>query len=238
MPVNVRQGETEQEFISRCIGEEISAGYEQDQAGAICYSYWRKDKMSKLKGQDKIIATLNYNKDFRGIDLFADGLENACWEGYVAIGTKELDGRTVPNCVPEGENMESVIPQITSTYPGQGPTTASFAVEEGEVNVLGYHTKNFDMCPGAVELFTHLMTMPMDEDTIGMLRSAAQIADNVFHLEKVVMESKSVTPHQLEEAIILVGDFRDVIAEIDEEVGMIHDTGFMDRHIEAIKAFV
>ena len=238
MPVNPQKGEREEDFISRCIGEEISAGYEQTQAAAICYSYWRKDKMSKLKGQDKIIETLNYNRDFRGVNLFAEGLEDACWEGYVAIGTKMLDGREVPNCVPEGENMESVQPQISSTYPGEGATTASLAVEEGEVNVLGYHTKNFDMCPGAVELFTHLMTMPMDDDTIGMLRSAAQIADNVFHIEKVVMEKKSVTPHELEEAILLVGDFRDIMEEIDEEVGMTHDTSFMDNHIEAIQSFV
>jgi len=28
------------------------------------------------------------------------GLEDACWEGYEAVGTKQQDGRTVPNCVP------------------------------------------------------------------------------------------------------------------------------------------
>ncbi len=28
-------------------------------------------------------------------------LEDPCWDGYVAVGTKEEDGRTVPNCVPE-----------------------------------------------------------------------------------------------------------------------------------------
>jgi hypothetical protein len=29
-----------------------------------------------------------------------EGLEGACWEGYEPIGTKILDGREVPNCVP------------------------------------------------------------------------------------------------------------------------------------------
>lgn len=110
MPVNVKKGETEQEYISRCISEEISGGYEQDQAAAICYSYWRKDKMSKMSlSADRVAAKINYDRDFRGIDLFADGgLEGACWEGYVAIGTKELDGRTVPNCVPEKEAMARI----------------------------------------------------------------------------------------------------------------------------------
>lgn len=103
MPVKVKSNEKEADFISRCIGEEISAGYEQEQAAAICYSYWRKDKMSKITDTSaKVMAKVAYDTDFRGINLFAeDGLEGACWEGYVAIGMKELDGRMVPNCVPE-----------------------------------------------------------------------------------------------------------------------------------------
>ena len=27
-------------------------------------------------------------------------LKNTCWKGYVAVGTKEKNGREVPNCVP------------------------------------------------------------------------------------------------------------------------------------------
>jgi hypothetical protein len=102
MPVNINSGESEEQFISRCIGEEVSAGKEQEQAAAICYSYWRKDKMSKIKDTtSKVMAKVAYDTDFRGIKLQDDGLEGACWEGYIAIGTKMLDGREVPNCVPE-----------------------------------------------------------------------------------------------------------------------------------------
>ena len=36
------------------------------------------------------------------------GLENACWEGYEPIGTKILDGREVPNCVPIKEEQSKV----------------------------------------------------------------------------------------------------------------------------------
>ncbi len=102
MPVNIKSGETEEQFISRCIGEEVSAGKEQDVAAAICYSYWRKDKMSKITNtSEKVMARVAFDTDFRGIKLQDDGLEGACWEGYIAIGTKMLDGREVPNCVPE-----------------------------------------------------------------------------------------------------------------------------------------
>jgi hypothetical protein len=105
MPVNPKKGEREQDFISRCIGEEVSAGYSQEQSAAICYSYWRKDKMSKIVDPTaKVMAKVAYDTDFRGINLLAEpSLEDACWEGYEAIGTKMLDGREVPNCVPISE---------------------------------------------------------------------------------------------------------------------------------------
>jgi len=128
---------------------------------------------------------------------------------------------------------------ISSTYAGDfGTGSVDMEVSEGEINILGYHTKNFKLCPGATSLFEHLQTMPIDEDTIGMIRSAAQIADNVFAVEKSVLESKNTTQHQYEEAVILVDDFKDLMAEIDEIVGMKHDVSFMDGHIEKIKEYL
>lgn len=34
------------------------------------------------------------------IEWTAEGLDDACWEGYEAVGMKEKDGKQVPNCVP------------------------------------------------------------------------------------------------------------------------------------------
>ena len=34
----------------------------------------------------------------------ANGLEDACWKGYEAVGTKKKNGKTVPNCVPKEES--------------------------------------------------------------------------------------------------------------------------------------
>jgi hypothetical protein len=48
MPVEPRKNETQDEFISRCVGEEISSGYEQAQAVAICYSKWKERRRKEL----------------------------------------------------------------------------------------------------------------------------------------------------------------------------------------------
>jgi hypothetical protein len=94
------------------------------------------------------------------------------------------------------------------------------------------------MCPGAISTFKHLVSMEMDEDTKGMVRSAAQIADNVFDLEEDVIENGTTTPEEVELASILISDFKDLILEIDEITGMTHDVSYMDGHLETIKAYL
>lgn len=107
MPVNPGKNETKDEFISRCIGEEVSAGYSPEQSTAICYSYWDKDKMSKIKDTSaKVMARVKFDTDFRGINLgqiLPNGeyeFEDPCQSGYEQYGMKDLDGRQVPNCIP------------------------------------------------------------------------------------------------------------------------------------------
>lgn len=49
MPIQRRQGESKDEFISRCIPVEIKSGKSQEQAAAICYSYWDEKQLSAVK---------------------------------------------------------------------------------------------------------------------------------------------------------------------------------------------
>ena len=100
MPVDKpKAGESRDNYLNYCIPIEVGAGKEVDQAAAICNSYYDKDKMSKITDTaSKVMASVNFNTKYRGINLA--GLEDACWEGYEPIGTKDMDGREVPNCVP------------------------------------------------------------------------------------------------------------------------------------------
>lgn len=82
-------GESEDEFIGRCMGVMYREGKPQDQSYAICKSMWE--------------------------ERFAE-LEDACWEGYEPIGTKIKDGREVPNCVPK-ENLKEETFETYNDYP-------------------------------------------------------------------------------------------------------------------------
>lgn len=71
------KGETEKEFIGRCIPILIDEGKEKDQAVAICYSIWKnKDKKSEEKSTiDKIDNYLNEasrSENFPELDEIAE----------------------------------------------------------------------------------------------------------------------------------------------------------------------
>jgi hypothetical protein len=135
-------------------------------------------------------------------------------------------------------------------YPASGDTDAMLVkpflydedcgcyASDTELNVFGYNTQYFYICPGAVGTFEHLMEMTPESDTIGMIRSAAQIADNVFRIEADVLESENASVEQVMEAQVLVDDFKDLMNEIDEELGMVHDVSYMDGHIKTISSYL
>jgi hypothetical protein len=146
------------------------------------------------------------------------GLEGVCWEGYEAYGLKD-DGS--PNCVP-----------------------VKLQVQSPNLDVFGYPTKHFEICPGAQALFQNLVSVPPTEDTVGMIRSMAQMADNIFEIEKDVLGKEKATSEQLKTAAVLVEDFYDVLEEVEEE--MLEESGttmdlnadFMYNHLDLIAKYV
>jgi len=118
-------GESKDDYLQRCIPVLRSEGYEQDQAVAICISeYENFSKCGKCKqSKEKMDMT-----------------PNPCWEGYEPYGTKIVDGKEVPNCVPienSKQNFELLgymdgIPYFS---------TPEEAIEYGQenYNCEGYH---------------------------------------------------------------------------------------------------
>jgi hypothetical protein len=156
MPVDKpKPGETQDQYLKYCIPAEIQAGKEQDQATAICISTYRKDKMSKLTtSQEKFSAKLKYSQQFRGINLTNFGENSdACWEGYIQVGTKILDGREVPDCRGPVE-MEEGVPHYTKDgelYTGPTHKGPDGRLMTGEVHTEDseylYHKDEFELLP-------------------------------------------------------------------------------------------
>jgi hypothetical protein len=96
MPIpSVNSGQSEQEYVSECISAIIDE-YGQEQAAAICYSTYRKEV--GMSGERLVASKLNQLNKYKGINLKEEG--DPCWEGYEQYGTKIVDGREVPNCIP------------------------------------------------------------------------------------------------------------------------------------------
>jgi hypothetical protein len=132
-----------------------------------------------------------------------------------------------------------------STYPGEAAGTkkkqkyvSPALLAEPEIDIFGYGTKQFYICPGAIGTFEELKTLAKDEDTIGMISSTAKIADNVLKFKKDAIENKTTTQREVDEANVVVADFKDLIKEIEEEVGKVFDVSYMDGHIVTIKSFL
>tara|TARA_B110000977_G_scaffold153226_1_gene194689 strand:- start:2 stop:178 length:177 start_codon:yes stop_codon:yes gene_type:complete len=49
MPIQIKPNEEKDDFIQRCISEEMSYGKSESQSVAICYSYWEEGRLSRMK---------------------------------------------------------------------------------------------------------------------------------------------------------------------------------------------
>lgn len=118
-----------------------------------------------------------------------------------------------------------------------------FAEMQAEMDIFGYKTKQFYICPGAQELFKELMSsddapLGKEDEIIRMIRTAAGLADKVFGIEKQVLADKSVTQEKVDEAILLVNDFKNTLKVIESLTGETYDVAFMDGHIVTIKSYL
>ena len=104
------------------------------------------------------------------------------------------------------------------------------------IDVFGYQTENFDICKSAVMLFTKLKEKNLEGMAVDHAKKAAQHIDNVFGIEKDVVEEGSAAPEQMEEAVdsnMLFGyEIGALSMHIDED--LTRDTAFHKLHIMEI----
>ena len=282
--VNPGAGESEDEFIPRCIAKLVGdEGYETDQAAAICYSTYRekasaekfaetyddypeaavenakralawaeengwgdcgmgpgKARANQLANREPLsretIARMSaFQRHKQNKDTpYGEGCGKLMWDAWggdegIAWAERKLDQI-------DREEMSYDVSALP-VYVEEVPKKRREKMESEELDIYGYRTSDFHMCPGAVATFTHLMEMSPDEDTIGMIRAAAVIADRIFDLEEEVIDDEVASYNDVKEAVVLTDDFFDIMAEIDKALGMEHDVEYMIGHVEKIKSY-
>ena len=147
MPIpKPKADEAQSDYVSRCMSAIADEYDTNEQAVAICISTYQRGEMSKLSSAaQRVNARIVFNEKFRGIKLADNGdMENPCWSGYQMIGTKEMDGREVPNCVPIAEEMKKIQSEKginLADYPWDeciADQTARYGDEETAKKVCGY----------------------------------------------------------------------------------------------------
>lgn len=163
------------------------------------------------------------------------------WNNYLKSGL--IRGFSVEVKAGEVDVDVELISQIKDILQGNNNVDEVFALishlfdEEIYIDIYGFKPKHFDMCPGAVATFRHLVEMNVDDDTKGMIRSAAGIADVVFRIEKEAFDN-GASEEDVIQATILVDDMMDLMREIDEITGMEHNVDYMLGHIEKIRSLI
>ena len=69
--------------------------------------------------------------------------KDPCWKGYQMVGTKNKNGKEVPNCVPEEVQQEGAVPSgesvITVRHRTSGKTLRISAGAAAKYRAMGYH---------------------------------------------------------------------------------------------------
>lgn len=175
---------------------------------------------------------------------YGEGCGKLMWDAWggeegIAWASRKLEQYN--NNVEMEINTSGLAPyteQVNSPRKKKSILGAEFNEDALPYDAFGYKAEYFYMCPGAIATFDHLKQMDLPNDVIGMARAAALAADKIFEIEEDVIEDQTATPEQLNQAKLLVDDFKDIFAEIDKLTEMTHDVEYMDGHIATIEKYV
>jgi hypothetical protein len=178
--VEPSSGESENDFISRCVPVLMGEGKTQDQALGACYGMWKQ--------------------------------------------RFDIDTSSLPPYVHQtDEEIIEKDPQMQFSE---------------ELDVFGYRTKHFFMCPAATAQFKQLIVDSAQNDDYGMVRAAARAADGIFAIEHNAINNDFASAADLKEAMVLLEDFNDVMKEIEKRNGKTYDTAYMEQHIVKIHSYL
>ena len=123
----------------------------------------------------------------------------------------------------------------TMFYPYIAPALLE---EMGNMDIYGYMTQYFQLCPGAQMLFKDLMMVEGVEGIKDAIVAAAMLADKVFQIEDEVLKTQKANAKQFVDAYNYVEEFDNILDAIEEYLDIEIDEDFMENHLMTIKSLL
>ena len=142
-----------------------------------------------------------------------------------------LSGRAVKVCKGQMQG-ESALEKSKKGMAMYGKKAKMNEQDSLEVDVYGYQTKHFDVCPGAQSLYKRIV----DEDLVkdkDLVTRTAKLHDALFALEKTALEN-GATELDVEAAQLMA----DQIMEMAKMMGLESEHQYVQGHVEKVKGAV
>ena len=172
--------------------------------------------------------------------VFEKMTEELCKKGKAYIAKRKragekssayLSGRAVKVCKGQMQG-ESALEKSKKGMAMYGKKAKMNEQDSLEVDVYGYQTKHFDVCPGAQSLYKRIV----DEDLVkdkDLAKRTAKLHDALFALEKTALEN-GATELDVEAAQLMA----DQIMEMAKMMGLESEHQYVQGHVEKVKGAV
>ena len=150
------------------------------------------------------------------------------------VDTQNMEAQFIAGPTSEKDKKRFPKNRGTMYYPYIAPALLA----EPNMDIYGYMTQYFQLCPGAQMLFKDLLNVPGVEDIKEAITAAAMLADKVFEIESKVLEDKKADSKQFIDAYSFIESFDEVLDEVEEYLDIDIDEDFMENHLQTIKSFL
>ena len=155
----------------------------------------------------------------------------------MAAGEKSsayLSGRAVKVCKGQikGEAEDAAMKKSALGMAMYGKKAKMREESATEVNVFGYQTQHFDICPSAYALYKKIVDENLVDDKDLVIR-VAKLLDTLFYMEKIAKEN----PNMVTDSFISIAqNTADLIMSADvEKMNLEQEHGFVQNHVDIIK---
>jgi hypothetical protein len=183
------------------------------------------------------------NKEQKIREVIKNLVEELCAKGKayrkkrMAAGEKSsayLSGRAVKVCKGQikGEAEDAAMKKSELGMAMYGKKAKMKEESATEVNVFGYQTQHFDICPSAYALYKKIVDENLVDDKDLVIR-VAKLLDNLFYMEKLAKENPNIVTDSFIDVAQNTADL--IMSAAVEKMNLEKEHDFVQNHVDIIK---